>query len=146
MIDKFYTPETGHSFLSNFYPSPIVIGGRTWPTVEHYFQAAKSHDPSDWEAILANPSPGAAKRVGRTCALRPDWEAIKLVVMRQALEAKFSAGSQLAQQLLDTGDELLVEGNGWGDRFWGVDGTGENWLGGLLMMRRAELRSGEAVR
>ena len=34
-----------------------------------------------------------------------------------------------------------MEGNTWGDRFWGVDGgEGENHLGGLLMKIRLELR------
>lgn len=41
-----------------------------------------------------------------------------------------------------TDDAELVEGNTWGDRYWGVvDGVGENRLGKLLMERRAELRA-----
>jgi hypothetical protein len=38
----------------------------------------------------------------------------------------------------------LVEGNRWGDQFWGVDlrtGLGENHLGKILMKVRDELRS-----
>ena len=35
----------------------------------------------------------------------------------------------------------LVEGNTWGDRFWGVcGGVGLNWLGRLLMQVRDEVR------
>ncbi|MCH7737275.1 MAG: NADAR family protein [Chloroflexi bacterium] len=47
----------------------------------------------------------------------------------------------LRQMLLDTGDLELVEGNNWGDRFWGrVSGVGDNHLGRLLMQVRGECR------
>ena len=48
----------------------------------------------------------------------------------------------LRQQLLDTGDAELVEGNSWNDTFWGVSartGKGKNWLGRLLMQVRGEM-------
>ena len=51
---------------------------------------------------------------------------------------------QLAEQLLATGDKLLVEGNRRGDTCWGVDvrtGQGENRLGRILMKVREELRT-----
>lgn len=45
-------------------------------------------------------------------------------------------------RLAETGDVDLVEGNTWGDTFWGVyNGRGENWLGVLLMLTREELRA-----
>ena len=38
----------------------------------------------------------------------------------------------------------LVEGNKWGDQFWGMcRGYGLNRLGGILMQIRAELREGK---
>ena len=44
--------------------------------------------------------------------------------------------------VLNTGDEELIEGNNWGDRFWGqCDGEGINKLGQLLMKVREELRN-----
>jgi predicted NAD-dependent protein-ADP-ribosyltransferase YbiA (DUF1768 family) len=53
---------------------------------------------------------------------------------------KFANHPELLKQLLATGDEELVEGNGWGDRFWGkVDDIGENNLGKILMGVRREL-------
>ena len=30
------------SFLSNFFPAPIVLNGKTYLTVEHAYQAAKT--------------------------------------------------------------------------------------------------------
>ena len=43
----------------------------------------------------------------------------------------------LKDQLLATGDVELIEGNDWGDEFWGVCcGKGSNNLGKLLMLVR----------
>jgi hypothetical protein len=40
---------------------------------------------------------------------------------------------ELRQQLIDTGDARIIEGNTWGDVFWGVcKGKGENHLGRLI--------------
>ena len=46
-------------------------------------------------------------------------------------------------QLLDTGDQELVEYNTWGDTYWGVCTRirqGQNWLGKILMEVREELQ------
>lgn len=133
---------TDYDFLSNFHPSPIRWAGATVATAEHAFQAAKATTRSAELWIAHASSPAEAKHLGRTTTLRSDWEAIKYGVMRQVLALKFAPGSDLADQLLATGDAMLIEGNSWNDRVWGqVDGVGENWLGHLLMARRAELRA-----
>lgn len=139
-----------HLPWSNFFHSLFV--GRTpdggtavFDDVERYFQAWKAKDPVDFHKVRNAETPGLAKRIGRGIGLRSDWEQIKLGVMREALQYKFADGSDLARQLVDTNDRLLVEGNWWGDKFWGVDlkdnYKGHNWLGTLLMARRAELRT-----
>lgn len=166
MIDSFHGSE--HGFLSNFSPSPIWPDWwpRTlppFPTVEHAFQASKQQlvfdHPSDWlknvESIRSVATPGQAKRLGRHVILKPDWDDIKVEVMRDLLERKFS-DPRLDALLTCTQPHVLVEGNTWGDRFWGacwsaavrplqldpdfnwaedVRGTlaGQNWLGKLLM-------------
>jgi ribA/ribD-fused uncharacterized protein len=132
-----------YAFLSNFYPSPIEVQVDddvilTAPTVEHYFQYMKT--PSDEEGIdiLMAATPGAAKRLGKKCYLRKDWEQIKDVVMYNALQKKFT-DPELRAKLIATGDEFLVEGNYWNDTYWGVcDGKGQNKLGQLLMKVREE--------
>jgi ribA/ribD-fused uncharacterized protein len=138
-----------YEFLSNFYHSPLVYGGREWQqvyewrTVEHAYQWAKN--PTDDNARFFNklPTPGIAKREGRRHFVRPDWEDVKVEVMRDLLYAKF-VNEELKQQLLATGDRWLEEGNGWGDTFWGVSpvgsNNGQNMLGKLLMQVRATLR------
>ena len=133
------------AFLSNFFPIPVMLDGRTYPTVEHGFQAAKTEREEEREAIRWASTPGRAKRLGRKVALRPDWDAIKVDVMLDLLRQKFS-DPVLHQRLLATGDAPLIEGNTWGDCFWGCvlekgKWVGENTLGRLLMQVRGELKA-----
>lgn len=151
MIDRF---GGEYSFLSNFYFSPLFLEGKVWPTVEHYFQAAKAIPGAKTEIlkdfelvevlwsdlIRASKTPGEAKRIGREVPLRPGWDDMRLSVMEDGLREKFKSGSDLAVKLLSTENEELVEGNYWGDTFWGVcRGEGQNNLGKLLMKIRKEL-------
>lgn len=137
MIDCF---DKEYAFLSNFYPSPITDGNLIFPTVEHYFQAAKTTNMEEYEAIAAAGTPGQAKRLGRKVTLRPDWEEVKDQVMLEALRKKFSIPT-LREQLLATENKYLIEGNTWGDKYWGVcEGEGLNHLGTLLMRVREELK------
>lgn len=136
MIDSF---RGEYFFLSNFYECPIIYDGRTFQSTEAAFQSAKTLNPKlRDEFTKLNPS--ESKRVGNSVKLREDWEEVKLQVMEDVLRIKFKPGSELAQRLLATGDEELVEGNTWRDRVWGVyNGKGENHLGKLLMKIRGEL-------
>lgn len=151
MIDRF---GGDYAFLSNFYFSPLFLEGKVWSTVEHYFQAAKvipgltTEIVRDFELvevlwselIRECNSPGEAKRMGRKVPLRPSWDDMKLSVMEDALREKFKPDSDLASKLKATGEEELVEGNYWGDIFWGIcKGEGQNNLGKLLMKIRKEL-------
>lgn len=136
MIDNF---DGEYAFLSNFYESPMIIQGIIYPTNEHFFQAMKTLSPSEREKIASAPTPGQAKRLGRQVELRWDWESVKEDVMLTGLRYKFS-NPDLKEKLLATGNEELVEGNWWGDQYWGVcDGIGKNKLGKLLMKVREEL-------
>lgn len=66
--------------------------------------------------------------------------------MQDILEAKFDKELPLAEMLLATGDEELVEGNHWNDTFWGVyRGKGRNELGKILMRIRENLRCQQKV-
>ena len=139
-IDRFNGRFT---FLSNFSPSPVLFDGMLFPTVEHGFQAAKTLDLQSRLALVQGTalSAGQAKRWGRSVQLRPDWERAKDAVMLDLLRCKFAGSPMLAQQLEDTGDTWLEEGNDWGDRYWGVvNGDGANRLGVLLMQVRGERR------
>lgn len=142
-FDSFEGPNE-YAFLSNFYQSPIRMLGMKFPTGEHAFQALKATREGQFTGIRKAKSPGEAKGRGRKCELRPDWEAIKYDVMTMVVRAKFNPTSVLADELIGTGDALLIEGTYWGDTVWGVDlrqkgYQGNNWLGRILMARRAEL-------
>jgi N-glycosidase YbiA len=135
VINRFFG---NYRFLSNFWPCRIKYEGLVYPSVEHAYQAAKTLDCSEKLKICEAKTPGQAKRMG--CTLRSDWEEIKLNVMLDLLRLKFSI-PELKEKLLLTEDALLVEGNEWGDVFWGVwEGRGENNLGKLLMKVRGEIK------
>jgi len=128
-----------YRFLSNFWPAEVHFEGEYYPSVEHAYVAAKTLDPTLRKQFQSG-SPGAVKRAGRQLQLRPDWEEVKLTVMRRLLYLKFQ-NPELREKLLATGERELVEGNNWSDFYWGVcRGKGQNHLGRLLMEVRAELR------
>jgi ribA/ribD-fused uncharacterized protein len=77
--------------------------------------------------------------------MRPDWEQVKILIMTSLVRDKFTRHQDLKEQLLATGDAELIEGNWWGDTFWGVcKGKGENHLGKVLMKVREELKGCKA--
>lgn len=129
-----------YRFLSNFYPACVVLDEVVYRTVEHAFQAAKTLDAAERQHIAACTQPGQAKRLGQRVTLRPKWNSMRILIMEQLVEQKFSY-EPLRTQLLATGNEQLVEGNNWGDTFWGMcNGHGRNELGKVLMRVRDRLR------
>lgn len=145
IIDSF---KGDHRFLSNFwfFDNHIHYGNATYPTVEHFFVAMKTTDLDQRRTIAQIEKPGAVKRAGRELNLRDDWDDIKYSVMRYAVEWKFQQNPDLAQQLLNTKNALLIEGNYWHDQTWGncyceehTDQDGQNALGTILMNTRLTL-------
>lgn len=129
-------------FLSNFYPVEIKLDGIVYPNAETAFQAQKTLDVEERRKFSMLKNPVQAKRLGRKVKLRDDWEEVKLDIMTEVVSQKFLQHPQLIEMLLQTGDEELVEGNKWGDRFWGVcKGKGENHLGKILMKIRDAYKS-----
>lgn len=153
MIETF--DHTKYYFLSNFCPSRIDVPGILFcphvvyamaPTVEHAYQACKAATSEDALAVLAEPTPGKAKRHGRDIVLRSDWDVVKDRVMLTLLRIKF-ADEPFKTWLLETDQEELVEGNTWHDQYWGnclcaehVSIPGLNKLGTTLMKVRTELQ------
>ena len=131
-----------YRWLSNFWYVNIYIQGTMYLSVEHAYQVAKTDDQIMRQKILQATTAGEAKRLGLKCKLRPAWEEMKVDVMKELLVEKFK-DTDLRMRLLDTEDLELIEGNDWGDVFWGVcGGTGKNMLGKLLMEIRREIRDG----
>jgi ribA/ribD-fused uncharacterized protein len=139
------------AFLSNFYWNEIEFEGITYPTNEHFFQAMKTLDIGERQKIANCLTPGQAKRMGRQVALRPDWEEVKEDIMFLGLCLKF-ADEQLADWLVETGDEPLEEGTTWHDNEWGncscpkcKNIEGKNKLGKLLMKVRGMIREERGI-
>jgi predicted NAD-dependent protein-ADP-ribosyltransferase YbiA (DUF1768 family) len=65
--------------------------------------------------------------------------------MYDLLKLKFTQ-EPFRTKLLETEDTELIEGNWWGDEFWGINintDTGQNILGRLIMKIRKEIRDGK---
>lgn len=166
MITEF---QGQYRFLSNFWEQPVFYqhpdmqSAIWWPSAEHAFQASKTREPAEAAFVGRASSPRLAKRLGRAATCRPDWEQVKKRVMFSVLVAKFArdpgvTSGSLGAQLVATGHQILVEGNRWGDTYWGAapgihaphagvvssswtaeDGSllwGHNYLGRLLMAVR----------
>lgn len=134
-IDKF---AEEYEFLSNMYEAPVIYQGITYRNSESAYQAQKN--PSEIQKFIGITG-YAAKKLGRKITMRPDWDLVKLQIMKEIVFAKFSQNTDIRQKLLATNDATLIEGNYWHDCFWGVcDGKGENHLGKILMQIREELR------
>lgn len=128
------------AFLSNFYPSPIIVNGKAYKTIEAAYQAAKTLDPVSQEMIRNAKTPAIAKKLGQAVVLRQDWDKIKFNIMRDLIKKKFE-NAFLRPMLLATEDAELVENNHWNDVCWGVcRGVGENWLGRMLMEERDSIK------
>lgn len=142
-IDRF---QGKAAFLSNFARCKIFYCGMHYPTVEHAYQAMKSDKPKERQEIANLPTPGAAKRRGQKILLPDDWDDLKLVIMEDLLRLKFQ-NPHYRRLLLGTGGATLIEGNDWGDTFWGQSpadsGVGQNHLGKLLMKIRYEIREAD---
>jgi len=134
MINSF---KGEHRWLSNFWPE---IPGKL--TVEHWYQAAKAWKPDEMLWVLSSKNAAEAKRRGRQISVRVEWDNVKVSVMEHFVLLKFLMDPDLADRLIKTGDIQLIEGNTWGDTFWGVcDGVGENNLGKILMRVRTFLQT-----
>ncbi|MFN3197428.1 MAG: NADAR family protein [Bradymonadia bacterium] len=139
---EFYSVQGEWGEFSNFAEYPIRLAGKTWSSVEHYFQAMKFKDKALQEKVRRTRTPSLAARMGRDrkLPLRRDWESAKVNVMRDAVRAKFTQHDDLRALLLSTGDARIIE-HTENDAYWGDggDGRGKNMLGRILMQVRAEL-------
>ena len=126
-------------FLSNFYPVEVDFDGFTFQNNEAAFQAMKTLDRGK-RAEFTRLDPSSAKRKGRQVRLRKDWEEVKDQLMYEICLSKFNQNEDLKRKLLQTKGIELIEGNDWGDTYWGVcRGRGQNKLGKILMRVREEL-------
>jgi ribA/ribD-fused uncharacterized protein len=129
-------------WLSNFFLSPMIIDGKEYLTVEHWFQSQKFTNPMLQEQIRLAPTPMKAKVLGkkRDPSFHSDWDSLREEIMYKGLQAKFDQNIVLYNKLLGTGTFELKEDSSW-DSYWGTGrtGKGKNRMGSLLMKLRSEL-------
>ncbi|CAE8720359.1 unnamed protein product, partial [Polarella glacialis] len=145
-------------FLGNFWdlgPDRLKLAPpgsqepRNFRTAEGAYQALKFWNSDDARAFEAASGDQALKlsRVLSNKGIEIDtdfagygnpWQA-----MRAVLAAKFIRGGAMANALKKTENAFLLEHNSFTgrDNIWSdnCDGSGKNWLGLLLMLRRTEL-------
>lgn len=128
-----------YSWLSNMSTfTPFIIDGISYNSTENFYQSRKSEN-SGVRIKVSKLSPMQSKQYGKHIELRKDWEEVKVDVMKEGLSYKFAV-PKMMNLLANTGVVRIVEGNTWGDKFWGVDirtGVGKNTLGQLITEIRA---------
>lgn len=129
-IDKF---SDEFFFLSNSYPCEIIYDGKSYKSVEHAYQAAKTTDEFWRKQIRLADTVDQAKRLGKHVPLREDWEKIKLEVMEKLVRQKFVKDMELTFKLAGTGNAELISCND-------CDDEDENHLGKILMRMREEIQ------
>lgn len=137
---RFYSKIPEFKELSNMYASPFQLDGKTWPSVEHYFQAQKFPTDAAYQEEIRKAKSGAkAKSLGQSQEhpIRPDWNTYRIEAMEKGVEAKFKQNEALKKLLASTGNRELIEASPT-DTFWGVGkaGKGQNMLGKILMKVR----------
>ncbi|KAB7790732.1 DUF1768 domain-containing protein [Bifidobacterium leontopitheci] len=164
----------GEDWASNFHPAPFIVDWKEtdgsvkelrFECSEQWFMFRKAWRFRDHSAMDAVLQPGLDpyqyKAIGRNVQGFDEtvWDEESRVYMFEALMFKFSQNPDLAKQLLETGERVLVECSPF-DTIWGVglgkqtkDGRtddrwkdsgnwrGKNRLGFLLMDVRDVLRS-----
>lgn len=143
--------EGDYTEFSHMFESPVKLDGKDYASVAHYINSVKYLDPA--KAGVADDAGNVKaenirneKNAGKVRVMglgkehtRPDWDSVRVGLLKKALLAKFSSHSALKDKLLATGDALLEDSNQ--DDFWGIgkDGKGANQAGVALMQVRAEL-------
>jgi hypothetical protein len=138
----FYSVDGPFGFMSNFYPCEFVARGQLWKSSEHFYQAYKFIDHFEIFERVRN---------AKTCKecyklawkfeafFRKDWKEVKDDIMWEALQNKFQQNPDLFQKLKNTGTCNLVE-HALKDFHYGcgIDGSGKNILGKMLMVLRSK--------
>jgi type I restriction enzyme S subunit len=142
--------------LSNMAPGfPLRVNGVRIRTSEALYQACRfPHMPTVQRRIIDEHSPMTAKMRSKPFRKdsRPDWDTVRVKIMRWCLRVKLAQNRrEFGRLLLATGSRPIVE-QSRNDDFWGAkvvdDGTlvGMNVLGRLLMELREQLQAEESER
>lgn len=134
--------------LSNFSAFKLRWKSRTFDTSEaayhweKFYLGAVSDGVYVRDAIMGAKSAHDAFKLAEQfkSLRRPDWDDVKVSIMRDILRSKAEQHEYVRRKLLATGNRELIE-DSWRDDFWGwgPNRDGKNMLGKLWMGIRAEL-------
>ncbi|SDC07574.1 conserved hypothetical protein, ribA/ribD-fused [Bradyrhizobium brasilense] len=145
--------EQDFYLLSNFSAFKLRWKGLDFDTSEAAYHWEKFPGDDDVDGVITRWDLRESIRWARSAheafktaesyksARRPDWDAIKVDIMRDILRAKAAQHEYVRRKLLATGERELIE-DSWRDDFWGwgPNRDGQNMLGKLWMQIRGELR------
>ena len=134
--------------LSNFSAFTLEWNETRFDTSEaaYHWEKFPNYPTIQHEILFAPSAHAALEAATRHKANRiPDWDKVKVGIMREILRAKAAQHPYVRRKLLETGARELVE-NSWRDDFWGwgPNRDGQNMLGKLWMEVRAEIRGRES--
>lgn len=136
---------------------PMQIGSLNYNCCEQYMMSEKARLFNDFDVmsrILKTNDPALQKKIGRSVKNfdKKKWEENARQIVFTGNYAKFNQNADLKEQLLATGDKIIVEASPW-DCIWGVglaasdekifdpkNWRGTNWLGEAIMEVRKILK------
>lgn len=146
--------ESVHAFsnaarevLSNLYPAPLTMGGIEYPTLEHYWLAARFLGRDDVVVTAVATAPtveeaAMAANGAKVDAPRPDWRDVRQGFLLEAVRAKAAQCQAFVEALKATGDKTIVcvDIDPWGGmQAPGGITSGQNHVGKALMAVREEV-------
>lgn len=122
ITDKFVFFWNG--IYSQWYGAPFTIGGISFNTCEQYMMYKKAMlfgDEDIANKILLSNRSDEQKYLGRLVKGfdRTIWDQHSFSIVYEANLAKFSQNSELKEELLATGDRVIVEASPY-DFIWGI--------------------------
>ncbi len=128
---------------------PLLVNGMRILTSEALYQACRfPHRPEVQRLILEQTSPMTAKMKSKPYRhdSRPDWDHVRVKIMRWCLRVKLAQNwSTFSALLLETGERPIVE-ESRRDDFWGASPTAEGTLVGMNVLGRLLMELRELVK
>ena len=130
-----------YGWLGNMSPYPIEFNGDIYRTSEALFQSLRFSDNDIKKLIRDEKSPMGAKAImnENTSKIVIEKHSNKYVYnMKMCLRLKLLQHPQLVNELLETGDKIIIEdvtkrGDVGGNLFWGAMLVGEEWVGNNML-------------
>jgi hypothetical protein len=141
-MDPYKFSSRTNSTLSNFFWFQFVIWNIEFHSLEQayqYFKAIAHHKLDKASRILKADRVFQVYLLGKSIRTGAWWKNEKSLVMEHLLREKFKQCKVFREELLSTGDAILMEDTP--NKFWGCGrhgSVGLNTLGVLLMSVRCE--------